>query len=196
MGRGGHRAAAAVGQAAQGAQGRRRTHVHPLGLGGRGPGHRAGRLDHLELVAGIGAPHRAPAGFIQPFAQGLAGVRIVEQTGDFRAERLAVAEGGQPPQTAGQQFLGVPEGRGDDGFAQGGGVGQGAGRDLSRRQIGRHIDVRRLQIGHQLGRVGIGVDQAQPMADAQALRQGLQGLAVLLALAGDQMRVSSPQHQI
>ena len=166
---------------------RRRDPPRLRGDGGTGLGqHRFGepRPDH-RAAARVGTLRQT---------QAIAVAR--QQPIDLARERRRITEVDQHAVPIGEDLGRVDVRRGHDRLAHADRVGQRAARDLRGVRIGRRVDVRRLQIVDQLVMLDEGVDEGDVVGDALLGRERLQLVAILLALACDEVRVGRAEHDV
>ena len=109
-----------------------------------------------------------------------------------RARAAESPKGTSTPRPVGQQLLGVPVGRRDDGLAATERVGQRARGDLRGVQVGRDVDVGHADEFEQLVDLDEPVVEAHVLLDAQALGQPLQADPVPFPLLADRLGCVAP----
>ncbi len=141
-------------------------------------------------------PRHAAAELVGVRAQVQHARRVPQQAQQALADALRVAELDQHAARVAQQLLGVPVGRGDDGLAGAERVGERAAGDLLAVQVGRHVDVGRLEeLAELLQRDEPAVEQHVAL-QAQVAGLALQAQAVALALLAQDVRVRGAQDDV
>ena len=163
-------------------QSRGRGRLHPVEQGHRALG--AARPDH-RAAALVGARRDRRAMRV-----------VVEQAEHFARQADAVAKLDQHAVIVRQDFGRVDIGRRDHRLAERHRVGQRARGDLRRIEIGRDVDVGRLEIVEQLLELDEAVDEADVIVDAQFDRARLKAVAIGFALMADEIGVRRAEHDI
>ena len=177
-----------------------------IGPAGQGPLGESGARNHPPFLAGPleGIQVALPRGRPDPFTAHLVGLLaglahelwVVQERAHALGDGVGIPERDQDAPAVGQQFLGVPVGRGHHRLARAEHIGQGAGGDLGLVEIGGEVDVRGadeiLEVlqGHEA------VEEDDVLLDPAVLGQPLQAQPVAFAFPRHQVGMGGPQHQV
>ncbi len=156
----------------------------------------AGAAEALHVALGNLRPDHLAPEQVGPLAHGVALGVVVQQADHLLGQRRRVAERNQHAALVGQHLLGIPVGGGDDRLARADGVGQRAGGDLARVQVGGDVEVGRADELGQLLDADEAVVENDLALDALLLGQPLQRQAVALAVMAQDVGVGRAEDDV
>ena len=145
------------------------------------PAFGAGAFETLHVAAGHLRPDHRPPKQIGALAHGVALGLVVQQVDHLLGQRRRITERHQRAAPVGQHLFRIPVRRRDHGLARPQGVGQSAGGDLRRVEIGRDVDIRRADELDEFLQADKAVVEDHVAFHAFLLGQPLQGQPVRFA---------------
>ncbi len=177
--------------------------LHGIQRQRRGPGRNGARFDGASPVGQLKQrkldhprPEHCPAPFVGDAGQGVAQPLVVEQADDGIGQRRRIAGRHDNPVAVGQNLLGVNERRRDDRLSDGDRIAQRARRYLRHVEVGRYIDIARLEHVEQFFLLDEGIDELHIRFDAQLAGTGRQRFAKRFPLVTNQIGVGGADHGI
>ena len=153
-------------------------------------------LERVHVKMGDVAPDHLATQRVGLPAHGVSARLVAQEAADLLGDGAGIAERHEGAAAVGQQFLGVPVGRRDDRLAAAEGVGERAGGDLRRFQVGGEVDVGGGDELDQFVPFDEAIVEDDVLAHAEVARHPFQAEPVGFALLADEIRMRGAEDDV